>query len=107
MTYKVYKNKFNHIIRAAKKKYYGEKFKESSSNIKETWATIKQLLNKENTLFEPPSHFVEAGKTITNPYKIACGFNDFFVNVGPTIEGKIPTPSGSPLDYIESLFFFF
>lgn len=96
MTYKVYKNKFNHIIRAAKKKYYSEKFKESSSNIKETWATIKQLLNKENTLFEPPSHFVEAGKIITNPYETACGFNDFFVNVGPTIGGKIPTPSGSP-----------
>ncbi len=45
-TYKKYRNKFTYLLLMAKKKYYSDKFKESTNNIKNTWNIISELLKR-------------------------------------------------------------
>ena len=44
---KKYCNKYNNLIRIAKKRYYSEKFNDASNNLKTTWGVINQLLNRK------------------------------------------------------------
>ena len=87
--YKKYKNKLNHILRIAKKKYYSGKFDESKNNIKLTWKTINELLNKTKRKSKLPTSFSDNEKKIDAPKEIADKFNDYFVNVGPSLAKKI------------------
>lgn len=51
-----------------------------------------------------PTYFSDSGKTCTDPFEIACKFNDCFVNVGASLAKKIKNPGGSPLDHIDGCF---
>ena len=42
---------------------------------------------------EYPDRFQRNGKILTNKLDIANGFNEFFVNVGPSLASKIKSPS--------------
>lgn len=42
--YQKFRNKYNHLIRTVKKKYFTSKLDEASNNIKSTWGVINQLL---------------------------------------------------------------
>ena len=46
----------------------------------------------------------ENGKIITNTLDIANGFDEFFVNVGPSLASKIKSPSSKShiFDYMKS-----
>lgn len=92
MSYKAYKNKFTHLLRSAKKKFFAEKFKESANNIKATWSIINQLLHKKKSMAKFPTYFSDSGKTFIDPLEIACKFNDFFANVGASLAKKINHP---------------
>ena len=48
--YKNFRNRLNKLIRIAEKSYYAEKFEAYKSNSRQTWHTIKQILNKNNTV---------------------------------------------------------
>ena len=48
-------------MNAAKKNYYESKFSRYVSNIKQTWTTINELLNKCNNKKEFPSYFIING----------------------------------------------
>ena len=66
--------------------------------MKKTWKIIKNIIsrNKQNS---PTESFVDNGKTITDKNAIVQKFNDFFVNIGPTLASKIqPTQSCTTLD---------
>ena len=52
-------------INAAKKNYYESKFNRYVSNIKQTWTTINELLNKCNNKKEFPSYFIINGDKLT------------------------------------------
>ena len=80
------------------KKYYEEKFMEATEDMKKTWKIIKNIIsrNKQNS---PTESFVDNGKTVTDKNAIVQKFNDFFVNIGPTLASKIqPTQSCTTLD---------
>lgn len=40
-TYKTHRNKYNHLLRSAKREYYNIQFISSANNIKSTWDTLK------------------------------------------------------------------
>ena len=102
--YKIYKNKYVHILRKAKKTYFSKKFEESKNNIKSTWITINQLLNKKKKPPLGPSLMLLNGNKLSNdPYEISCGFNNFFADVGASISQKIENISGSHLEYLKNL----
>ncbi len=47
--YKRYRNKLNHVVRSAKKKFYADEMAKNGNNMKALWSTIKQILNKRKT----------------------------------------------------------
>lgn len=102
--YKKYKNKFTYLLRMAKKKYYSDKFKESTNNVKNTWNIISELLNKKKAPAKYPSLFTDGKSTFSNLSDIANEFNNFFVNVGSTFAKKISPSNNCPTDNITGVF---
>ena len=83
---KKYRNKLNHLIRIAKKNYYCKKFSQAQNDIKSTWNTINQLLDKQKSKsFLPRSFLNDDNVEINDTNLIANNFNDFFVNVRPKL----------------------
>ena len=76
-------------IRNAKISYYQNRFKSSQSDIKKTWCTIKEIINKGQGKSEFPSAVEVNNNVITDLDKIAQEFNRYFVNVGPELASKI------------------
>ena len=64
-------------IRCAKAKYYADIFDKNKSNIRHTWAAIKEILGKFENKHELPDYFTLYGKM-----SIANCFNIFFSKVG-------------------------
>ena len=99
-TYKQKRNMVTSLIRLSKKKYYSDFFLENQSNIKKTWEEIRSLLNvtkKSNVQINKLSH---NNVVYTDPSKMANVMNDFYVNIGNSIEDKIPQGSKPPLHYM-------
>ena len=88
--YQKYKNKLTSILRYCEKQYYSKLLEESKNNTKETWKIIKNLLNKKSKKSYYPSEFKNNGSTISGNKKIAEYFNQFFVNIGPSLARTIP-----------------
>ena len=60
-------------------------FNSYSTNLKKTWQTINESLNRRKKKQDFPQEFKLAdGNLISNPKQIADAFNDFFVNIGDT-----------------------
>ena len=60
---------------------------------------IKSVLNKNHTK-NVQSTFSANGKIISDKKEIAENFNNFFVNIGPTLSNKIPFTEGNIHDYL-------
>ena len=87
--YKAYRNKLNTLIRTTEKKYYEEKFMEATDDMKKTWKMIKKNIISRNKQNSATESFVDNGKIISDKNAIVQKFNDFFVNIGPTLASKI------------------
>lgn len=100
--YKKYRNKLNHLIRIAKKNYYCKKFSQAQNDIKSTWNTINQLLDKQRLKSTLPRLFLnDENEEINDPNLIADGFNDYFVNVGPKLAEKLSHDTDKFYKYLE------
>ena len=82
-------------IRYNKAAFNKEELEKNRHNIKQTWDTITDILNKSKIHKEFPKLFTINGKNITNPSEIAENFNNFFINIGPSLATKIDT-TGKP-----------
>ena len=81
--FKVYKNIIRRSIMHAKRDYYRNAFNRYSANMKKTWQTISETLNRRKGKRDFPQEFKLAnGKTISEPKQIANAFNDFFISIG-------------------------
>ena len=80
--YKAYKSLIRRSIMLAKRKYYCTTFNLHSNNLKKTWRTINEILNRGKGKDNLPLTFkTKQGDFITNEKEIANAFNDFFVNI--------------------------
>ena len=77
-------------IRDAKKQYYHSCFKKCSNDIKKTWKAIKEIMGNPNNNSTVPEYFMINNVKYTEPSIIANKFNNFFVNIGPSLANKIP-----------------
>lgn len=82
---------FRKKVREAKKNFYEMQFKEAANNMKQTWDIINCVIQKGKKEHNLPSKFHDEFKSYDNIQSISEGFNDFFVNVGPKLSGKIQT----------------
>ena len=100
--YKKYINNLHIILKQAEKDHYDVSFNDSKSNIIKSWKIIKRILNKKKCS-RIINKFIINGVQTTNGKSIANGFNDFYVNIGPTLASKIGNTDIDPTDYVKSI----
>ena len=80
---RTYKNIIRRSICQAKKDYYHNTFKNYSNDLRKTWHTINDTLNKHKTNKTFPREFnLSNGEKVSDHKIIANSFNNFFVNIG-------------------------
>lgn len=91
--FKTIKTVFNRVKRQAKNSYYKDIFSQYKSDIKQTWQTIRSLINSPKKTQIPSTCFRVNDKLITDPKQIAEELNTYFVNIGQSISTKIQAPN--------------
>ena len=90
MNYKLYNKIYRKVIRTAKKSYYDAKLAEYAKDVRNTWKIINTLISNKKNKHDIPGVFTEGTVNFTGAKEIAEGFNEYFVNVGPTLAEAIP-----------------
>ena len=96
----MYRNKVVKLLNIAEKMYYNDILIKNKSNIRKTWLIIKEISNKRTSKEIKQNKFIATdGSLIDNQQTIAEKFNEFFVNIGPTLAKKIKKQDISPNSY--------
>ena len=67
-------------------------FEKYRNNIKKTWSTIKEIIDKTSQRKQLPESFNIDVLTVTDKHVIANKFNDFFTSIGLKLAKKtLPT----------------
>ena len=99
-SYKCYKRKLQQLMKVAEKKHYHDLLVEYSNDIKKSWVVIKSIINK-NKKPHIQGRFKIGENLITSDKELISNkFNDFFINIGPTLAKSIPCVNESPLSYL-------
>ena len=96
-----YKRILQKIIRYTEKEYYDQMFEENRNNIVKSWKIVRSIINKKQTTSNSGSFCIN-NRNEQNKDLIANGFNEFYVNIGPALAGKIPTGKSDPITYIKN-----
>jgi hypothetical protein len=86
-----YKKILKKSIVQAKKLYYQNRFDTCNNNIRQTWQTIKEILNKTKRK-ELPKYFKIEQRETDDKTEIANHFNSYFANIGETFANSIVKP---------------
>jgi len=89
--YKKYKNTFTKLLRLAKIKFYEEKFRKVSYNLKLTWKLINKITGsnpKNNDRFKTVVVNDIIFNIDDNPKELSNMFNNYFSNVGKNLAKK-------------------
>jgi hypothetical protein len=79
-------------IRLAKKSHYYSCFEKFKDDIKKTWSTINDILNRSKKKKDFPKYFFINGQNISNPNEIAKEFNEYFIKIGSELSNSIVLP---------------
>ena len=100
--YKHYAAILSHLKNKSKTEYYNMQFAKYKDNLKKTWKLIGTLVKRKTKGQTFPTRITHNNRTFTQEKDIAELFNNFFVNIGPTLAKEIKTDHTDPLQYIES-----
>ena len=78
------------MLNKSKREYYESFFEKNKSNTSEIWKGIKTLITLKSKNKTLPTNLNINGNIITDPVDLANVFNEFFVNIGPSLSEKIP-----------------
>ena len=102
MSYKLYRNLIVTLLKQSKKNYYSSYFIENQNSVKKTWDGIRDLINVSKKKNSFPTRIIYKNEEKKTNIEIANSFNDFFVNIGTTIEAKIPQSKSSFNHYLKN-----
>ena len=102
--YKRFKNKLNGNLIKAEKEHYEKLFNANQNNLKKSWRILKEVINKKK-ISSSCSKFYINNQLCNDKNKIADGFNNFFINIGPTLARDIPSDSRDPTVYMKNQVF--
>ena len=88
-------------MKVAEKQHYSELLNNCQDNIKTSWQIIKGIVNRNKAHQLQAKFKLNDGSFTTDGYVISNKFNDFFINIGPNLAGKIPEQNLSPLDFMD------
>ena len=89
--YNKFRNRVDRELKRSKKSYFSNYFDKHSSNIRKTWQGIRSLVNVKNKMNKDLTQLNINGKIIEESKDVANHINNFFVNVGPDLDKRIPT----------------
>ena len=89
--YKRYHNTIVSLLRKSKANYFSHFFLQHQSNAKKTWDGIRNLINVSKKKNPPPTKLFYKNQERVKNVDIAECLNEFFVNIGSSVEAKIPT----------------
>ena len=89
---KTYQVILKRLIRNAKKAYFQKKFDKYKGDIKNTWQTISEILNRTRSPQNLPDAFLIDNEMTGDPSIIADKFNNLFANVGRRLSEQLTTP---------------
>ena len=95
---KIYNWYLNQCIRNAKKNYYTREFTKYKGDIRKTWDTLKDILNKTKGESTFPAYFLSENEHVFGSQNIANKFNEYFTNIGPDLARSINTANKAPFD---------
>ena len=98
--YKTYRNKLHHLQKSTERKYYSDLMSKYKGNMKKSWGLIKRIINK-NKISKLQHKFKTAnGIIISDKLSVSNHFNDFYINVGPTLAKAIPQQQKKPEHFL-------
>ena len=74
---------------------YQKQLEQHRGNIKATWKILNGIIKKGIGKSDYPNYLIKGINTINAPNDIANEFNNFFVNVGPSLANEIPVHNGN------------
>ena len=89
-TSKIYRNKYNSLIRISKKLHLNNRIRKAGRDSREIWSVLKEAINlptKDSSI----GPILIGGDVVNNDILKADYFNTFFSNVGVKISSFIPT----------------
>ncbi len=97
---KTYNNILKTCIRVTKKNYYESLFRKFKDDIRRTWKTINDILNKTKRKKSISQFFRDVTNIITNKIMltIANKFNSFLAKIGTALSQKIITPKNKSVN---------
>ena len=78
INFKTFERIVKENIKEAKRDYYFKTFTAHKNDLRKTWRTIDDTLNKKSNTSKFPSKFIVNNRTVTDHKKIADEFNFFF-----------------------------
>ena len=103
-SYKKLRNKIISLSRASKKQYYANYFTDYHINVKKTWDGIRDLINVSKKSSTRISKLIQDKTSIIQNSEISNTMNQFFVNIGSSVEAKIPQSKKVFTDYLGGMF---
>src|SRR5215469_3496435 len=99
--YKTYSSLLKKIIRKSKAIFFKNKFKQSQSDMRSTWATINEILSRGNENQTPIEELTINNETVTDRQVIVNELNSYFTSIGSTLTKKIPQTEKSFQSYLD------
>ena len=100
VVYKAYRYRLQKLLQAAEKEYYHGLIVQYKNDMKKSWGIIKNIINKNKTPIFQSTFKLNNGCIISDKKGVSEHFNDFFINVGPTLARKIPNVGKLPKDFL-------
>jgi hypothetical protein len=92
-TYLRYKNLYSQITRSAKMQHSHDQLQACKKDIRQTWKTLDQILNRKKKGGTLSHIFNIDGKTTNNKLYIANAFNDHYTTIGSKLAKKFDPTS--------------
>ena len=86
-----------------KKQYFHDLITLYRNNVKKSWEVIKTIINGYQKPTSQTKFKLDENHTTTDKKVIADKFNDFFINVGPTLSKLIPNVKKAPISYMTNI----
>lgn len=91
LQYRRHRNFTNKIIKSTKNQYYKSKINESRGNYRKIWEVINEATNSQKRTQTVNHKLKIDNRCVTDENEVCSAFNDYFINVGKSIQSKITT----------------
>ena len=99
--FKRYRNTIVTLLRRSKENYYSSYFLQNQSDVKKTWDGIRNLINVSKKKTQIPTKIIYKNEEKVSDIDMAESLNDFFVNIGSSVEAKIPKSKTCYTSYLK------